>query len=225
MMKKGFTALKSGTWEEYKEAFRKKMKASHWAFERIKEAFEVAAQGETEKVSIMQEIMLSTDCLRRIIAPVGGKGGVTMSYLCPNCNIFPLEDYVWWVSGRKTPKWWCAICGGKYDRMQPNRLLVVQIGESFEQAKVVKAHAVPEGLCANLVNALKLEANQQEDGDGFLQNIVKNLGKESRKGLTNGLREFIKVDNERAPWMLERHAGAREHFRFGSRKLRKGARM
>ena len=26
---------------------------------------------------------------------------------------------------------------------------------------------------------------------------MKNLGKESRKGLTNGLREFIKVDNER----------------------------
>ena len=27
---------------------------------------------------------------------------------------------------------------------------------------------------------------------------MKNLGKESRKGLTNGVREFIKVDNERA---------------------------
>ena len=49
-----------------------------------------------------------------------------------------------------------------------------------------------------MINASKLLANQQEDGDGLLQNIVKNLGKESRKGLTNGLREFIKVDNERA---------------------------
>ena len=35
MMKKGFTALKNGTWEEYKETFRKKMKASEWAFDRI----------------------------------------------------------------------------------------------------------------------------------------------------------------------------------------------
>ena len=51
--------------------------------------------------------------------------------------------------------------------------------------------AVPQGLCANLL------ANQQEDGDGLLQNI-EHLGKESRKGLTDGLREFIKVDNERA---------------------------
>ena len=29
--------------------------------------------------------------------------------------------------------------------------------------------------------------------------FVKDLGKESRKGLTDGLREFIKVDNERSP--------------------------
>ena len=41
-------------------------------------------------------------------------------------------------------------------------------------------------------------ANQQEDGDGLLQNIVTNLGKDSGRGLTDGLREFIKVYNERA---------------------------
>ena len=34
--------------------------------------------------------------------------------------------------------------------------------ESFEQAEVFKAHAVPQGLCASLINALKLLANQQE---------------------------------------------------------------
>ena len=71
-------------------------------------------------------------------------------------------------------------------------------GKSFEQAKVFKADAVPQGLCANLINALKLLANQQEDGDRLLQNIVTNLGMGSRKGLTDGLPEFIKVDNERA---------------------------
>ena len=36
------------------------------------------------------------------------------------------------------------------------------------------------------------------DGDGLLQNIVTNLGMGSRKDLTDGLREFTKVDNERA---------------------------
>ena len=47
--------------------------------------------------------------------------------------------------------------------------LVVQTGDGIDQAKVFKAHAVPQGLCANLINALKLLANQQEDGDGLLQ--------------------------------------------------------
>ena len=57
------------------------------------------------------------------------------------------EDYVWWVSGRKkSTKWWCAIWGEKYDWKQPNMLLAVQTGDSVEQAKVFKAHAVPQGL-------------------------------------------------------------------------------
>ena len=73
-----------------------------------------------------------------------------------------------------------------------------QTGESIGQAKVFEAHAVPQGFPGNLINALKLLANQQEDGDGLVQNIVTNLGKGSRKGLTEGLREFIKIDNERA---------------------------
>ena len=71
-----------------------------------------------------------------------------MSYLCPHCNSFPMEDHL---------VGWCAICGEKYDWKQPNRHLVVQTGDSIEQAKVFKfkGHAVPQGFCANLVNALK----------------------------------------------------------------------
>ena len=73
-MKKGFTALQNETWEEYKEPFRKKMKASEWAFDRIKEAFDLVAQDEARKVSVVQEIMFkSTDYLWRIIASVGGQ--------------------------------------------------------------------------------------------------------------------------------------------------------
>ena len=80
MMKKGFTALKNETWEEHEETFKEKVKVSEWAGVRLG-----VAQDEAEKGSIVQEIMLeSTD--------------VKMSYLCPNCNRFPLEDCVWWVS-------------------------------------------------------------------------------------------------------------------------------
>ena len=146
-----------------------------------------------------------------------------MSYLCPHCNSFPLEDFVWWVSGRIHTNWLCAICGEKYDWKQPNRLLVVRIGGSIEQAKVFEAHAVPQGLCANLVKSLKLLANQQEDGDGLLQNIVKDLDKESRKVLRTACVNSSKLTMS-APLMLDPQAEARKHFKYESRKCQKGAR-
>ena len=145
-----------------------------------------------------------------------------MSYLCPHCK-FPEEDYVWWVSGRKKhTNWWCVICGETYDWRAPNRLLVVQTGESVNQAKVFKAHAVPQGLCGNLISSLKLLANHQEDGDGLIQNILTNLCEVSRKGLTEGLREFIKIDNERAldVGYLNRGTGTKK---YESRKFQKDA--
>ena len=40
----------------------------------------------------------NTDFLRRIIAPVSGMGGVTLSFVCPHCNCFSLDDSIWWVS-------------------------------------------------------------------------------------------------------------------------------
>ena len=88
-MKQGFIALKSGDWEEHKSIFTVEVKATEWAFDRIKEAFEQVAQDEPEKLGFVQEIMIrSTDHLRRIIAPAGGQGGVTRSYWCPHCNSF-----------------------------------------------------------------------------------------------------------------------------------------
>ena len=55
-----------------------------------------------------------------------------------------------------------------------------------------------QGLCVNLINALTLLANQQDDGDGLVQNIVTNLGEVGRKELAEGLRNLIHVDNHRA---------------------------
>ena len=74
---------------------------------------------------------------------------------------------------------------------------MVQPGTNEEEATVFSGRA-PQGLCENLINVLKLLANQQEDGDGPIQSIVTGLCKRSRKGLTEGLRNFIQVDNHRA---------------------------
>ena len=57
----------------------------------------------------------------------------------------------------------------------PNRILVVQLGTNVEEATVLRAHAVPQELCENLINALKLLANHQRDGDNPIQNFVTGL--------------------------------------------------
>ena len=42
--------------------------------------------------------------------------------------------------------------------------------ESAQQVTGVKAHAVPQGLCENLINAIKLLANQK-DGESPIESI------------------------------------------------------
>ena len=131
MMKKGFTAIKNGTWEEDKETFRKKMIASKWAFDRIKEAFELVVQGETENMSIVQEIMLrSTDICGESSRQLEDRQE-SKCFPVPALQRFPSQKLRLVVSGGKTTKW-CAICGEMYDWRQPNRLLVVQTGDSAE---------------------------------------------------------------------------------------------
>ena len=186
------------TGKNTKGIFRVEVKATEWTFDKMKEAFEQVAQDEPEKLSIVKDIMVRSGLPARVIAPAGGQGGVAMSYLCPNCNSFPLEEYIWCVSGKKEQQLVVRDLWREIQWEAAKQAFGRTTGDSTEQAKVFKAHAVPQGLCINLVSALKLLAYQQEDGDGLLQNIVTNLGKESRKGLTDGLREFIKIDNERA---------------------------
>ena len=62
MMKQAFLALKGGDWEDYESIFRTEVKATEWAFDRIKEAFEKVAKDEARTLSTVQEIMImSTD--------------------------------------------------------------------------------------------------------------------------------------------------------------------
>ena len=90
------------------------------------------------------------------------------------------------------------MCGGKYESRAPNRILVAQPGTNEEEAKVFRAHAIPQGLCENLITSLKLLSNQQGDGDSPIQNIVAGLREKSEKNTertTKGLRSFTAQDN------------------------------
>ena len=80
----------------------------------------------------------------------------------------------------------------------PNRVLILQLGTDADEAKVFRAHAAPQGLRENLINALKLLANQKTDGDSPIQSIVTGLQERSRKGIMDGLRSFVETDNHSA---------------------------
>ena len=98
----------------------------------------------------------------------------------------------------KRCSWRRAVCGGQYEWRAPHRLLVVQLGTNAHEAKVFRAHTAPQGLCDNLINALKLLANQERDGDSPIQSIVVGLHERSGKAITDGLRSFLEADNHSA---------------------------
>ena len=98
------------------------------------------------RLSIVQEIMIrSTVDLRRIIAPAGSKEALR----CHTCvRIVTVSRWKSTFGGSQEGKgtnWWCAICGEEYDWKRPNRLLVVQTGESVNQAKVFRGACSASG--------------------------------------------------------------------------------
>ena len=125
--------------------------------------------------------------------------------LSAHCNSVPLEDHIWSESTghgddnnskKRHCSWWCAACGGQYEWIAPNRILVVQVGTNATEA--FKAHAAPQGPCDNLINVLKLLANQQKDGDSPNQCTVTGLNARSRRGIMDRLRRFSQADNHSA---------------------------
>ena len=119
-------------WEEYKSIFRIEVKATEWAIDKVKEAFEKVARDEAR--STVQEIMIkSTDYSRRIIAPVGRQGGVTSHISTRIKTVSRWKTTFGGSQGRKHTTW---CCGENFDWRAPNRLLVVQTGVSVNQTCV-----------------------------------------------------------------------------------------
>ena len=88
-MRRAYNAKKLGEWESFKENCRKEGKLCQWTFQRLQEANERVAVEDTGRLSVAQEIRgKSTDFSRRIIAPMSGMGGVTLSHVCLHCSCF-----------------------------------------------------------------------------------------------------------------------------------------
>ena len=85
------------------------------------------------------------------------------------------------IRKKKHCNWWCAARGGQHEWRASNRILVVQLGVNANEAKVFRAHEAPLGLGDNLINALKLLANQQKDGDSPIQSSKTGLHESRQK--------------------------------------------
>ena len=66
------------------------------------------------------------------------------------------------------------------------------------EAKVFRAHSASQDMCDNLINTLRHLTNQQRDGDSLAELVVADLLEESRRGIEDGLRKIIAVDNHEA---------------------------
>ena len=109
----------------------------------------------------------------------------------------------------------------------PIRVLVIQVSKDRNDAKVSRIHATSEFTCENLVNSLKLLANQQQDGDSPVNMIVQGFSEKCRLSTMDELRRFITVENNEAVKVgdLEKHGVVAEvHGRFFSQAVvREGA--
>ena len=70
----------------------------------------------------------------------------------------------------------------------PNRVLVVQDSTDHRNAKVFRAHAAPQGMCDNLIIALKLLGHQQTDDDSLVRMIVPGLLEQSWRTIIDWIR-------------------------------------
>ena len=150
----------------------------------------------------------STHFLRRIIVPVEGQGGVTLSSVCPHCHRFPLEDHIWWFSsghGKKRCSLWCAACVGQYNWKAPNRALVTQDSTNQRDAKVFRALAATrKRLCHNWINALTLLGKTSSKTPTAQSRWShKACKKEAWLRIMDGLRQFVMVDNHEAVKVCE----------------------
>ena len=171
-------------------------------------------------MSVVQQVMQkSTDILRRIIAPVEWRGGVTLSYVCHHYHGYPLEDCIWWVSmehgdssnkGEKSVAGGARHANGQYNWKDPNEILVTQDSADPREARESWAHAPPLGPCENLMFGFELLANLQKGGSSPADSIFEGSHVQNVLKITNELRRVIEVDNHEAPKIgdLEKNAEA-----------------
>ena len=166
-----------------------------WALGTIREAYEKVVKEEAGRLGIVREnLRKSTDFLRANLCAGRWNERSHFVVCLPALQEFSSGGlYLVGFDGEEARQQVVCKSVESYEWRAPNRILVVQLGTNDDEAKASRAHVVPQGLCENLTNTLKLLANQK-DGDRPIQNIIMGLQEKCRERTTN-LRSFIASDN------------------------------
>ena len=107
---------------------------------KLQECYHEVKQDDDQRNSIVLQILQKrSDVPRRIIVPVQGQGGVTLSHVCPHSHRFPMGGpHLVGCMGNDNAIVGCASWSYKTARTP---------------AKLFRAHAPPQGACENLVCA------------------------------------------------------------------------
>ena len=218
-MRRGYLAMKSGSWQSFKEEYRKEGKLCEWTFERIREACEKVAMDDIVRLGIAHEI------LRKTQTSCGGSSRQPTEWEESLCRTFARIATV-------SP--WRTTFGGyrrDTETATTGRRSIATGGVRLVEANTngerptgywwYRSVSTPmKRRCSkctqrrwgdNLINALKLLANQQKDGDSTIQSIATGLHEIYRRGIMDGLTRFFKADNHRAVDV--------GHMRQGTRSL------
>ena len=133
-----------------------------WALGTIREAYEKVVREEAGRLGIVRENWRkSTDFLRANLCAGRWNERSHFVVCLPALQQFSSGGlYLVGIDGEEARQ--LVVCKSvRYEWRAPNRILVVQLGTNDDEAKASRAHVVPQGLCENLTNTLKLLANQK----------------------------------------------------------------
>ena len=69
-----------------------------WLVSTLNKCFRRAMLNDANKFEVLKNVMLKSSDLLRIIDSDTEAGSLTVSYVCPHCGLFLIEDFIWWVT-------------------------------------------------------------------------------------------------------------------------------
>ena len=189
LLRQAYNAGKSCDWTNYSEKKLGNGELSVWTSAKVRDCCNEVEEEDEGRQRIVQDTRRqSTDFLRRIIVPA----------LCRSYALIATNNRL------KTSSVGSLLDTGRGKatgvRRAAARMINCKALWSCKAARTAEKQKCFERTlhckeCGNLINSLKLLANQQKDGDSTVKMVVRGLQERSRLKMMDELRSFIMANN------------------------------